>query len=186
MSVIGLFINAWEQFAKTNNGELRITKTGNVPLGNGMSVWHRVYLQIPFFNSEIVFFTGEAAPMKVYFDFKKDLKMDFLIYKEDFIDRVGTYFNLIEEVKVNDLQFDRSFFIKTSDQSFVLNVFNRSIMDFLLRNKKYLGSFKLDNGNNSSILEYNAIFDENDIISMQEVLDFFKEIISLIISFEKR
>ncbi|MBN2745410.1 MAG: hypothetical protein JXR34_01675, partial [Bacteroidales bacterium] len=150
MAMIGLFIQDWRDFAKKHNGSVKVTKTPFSPLGGGMSVWLRVFLSIPHYNSNIVFFTGEAAEIKVYYDFKKDIGLNFLIYKEDYLDKIGKHFHLINEIQINDFEFDKHFFIQSNNESFVKEVLCDSIKEFLLKNNKYVANFKLEKEKTSS------------------------------------
>lgn len=185
MAIISFYIQDWDDFAKKHNGTLKVTKTGMSPLGGGMSVWQRVYLSIPYHDSNIVFFTGEAAQMRIYYDFKRDIGLNFLIYKEDYLDKIGKRFNLINEIEINDSEFDKLFFIKSNDECLVKKVLCKSIKEFLVKNNKYLANFKLDKEKNTTVLYLNAPFDENNLTHMEDVLSFMKKTIDIIVGFNK-
>lgn len=186
MTIISFFIQDWEDFSKKHNGSLKITKTGLSPLGGGMSEWQRVYLTIPHYDSNIVFFTGEAAQMRIYYDFKKDIRFNFLIYKEDYLDKIGKRFNLINEIEINDSEFDKVFIIKSNDESLVKKVLCKSIKEFLIMNRMYLANFKLDKEKNTTVLNLNAPFDENNLTHMEDVLSFMKKTIDIIVGFNTK
>ena len=185
MTVINFFLQDWQAFAKKHNGSLKSTKTGFSPVGFGMSVWKRVYLSIPYSRSEIVFFTGEEAQMKIYYNFNKDIRLNFLIYQEDYMDKIGKYFNLLSDITIHEAEFDNAFFIKSNDEQFVKRVLSREVMDFLLKNRRYLANFKLENVKNSTVLELNSPFDEKDLIHMEEVVSFLKRVVDNIEAYLK-
>ncbi len=185
MTMIGFYIQDWRDFAKKHNGSVKVTKTPFSPLGGGMSVWLRVFLSIPHYNSNIVFFNSEAAEMKIYYDFKKDIGLNFLIYKEDYLDKIGKHFNLIKEIEINDSEFDKHFFIKSNDECFVKKVLCDSIKEFLLKNNKYVANFKLEKEKNSTVLYLNAPFNENNLTHIEDVLSFMKKAVDIIVGFNK-
>jgi len=177
MTIINFFIQDWQEFAKKHNGTLKSTKTGFSPVGFGMSVWKRIYLNIPYHRSDIVFFTGEAAQMKIYYNFKKDIRLNFLIYPEDYFDKIGKCLNLLNDITIHKTDFDNSFFIKSNNDIFIRKILSHEVMDFLLKNKIFLANVKLENEKNTTVLELNAPFDERNLTHMEDVLSFFKKTI---------
>jgi len=184
MTIISFFIEEWRDFAKKHNGSIRNTKTGASPVGFGLSSWKKVYLTIPYEDSEIVFVTGEATRMEIYYKFKKDLQQNFLIYREDSFDKIALLFNITSEITINDEEFDKSFLIKGNNESFVSNILTRDIKSFLVENKKYISNYKLEKNKEVSVLELNSPFNENNIAHMEKVLSFMKKSIDVILRYK--
>jgi hypothetical protein len=162
MAIINFFIQDWLDFAEKHNGVVKQTKTGLSPVGFGMSVWKKVYLKIPYLNSDIVFMTGEATRMEIFYNFQDDLHLNFLIYPEDNMDKIGKFFNLIKEIRLNDELFDKKYFIKSDNENLIKTVLSDDIKDFLVLNRTYVSNFKLDLKNGYTVLELNAPFNENN------------------------
>jgi len=186
MAVINFFIQDWIEFADKHNGSVKQTKTGLSPVGFGMSVWKKVYLKIPYSNSEIVFMTGEATRMEIFYDFKKDIHLNFLIYPEDYLDKVEKFFHLIKEVYIEDKVFDKKYFIKSDDENLMNTLLSDDIKEFLLKHRTYISNYKLELKNNSTVLEFNAPFHENNIHHMENVLSFMKKSIDNILFYLKQ
>lgn len=185
MAIINFFIQDWIDFAEKHNGSINQTKTGISPVGFGMSVWKKVYLKIPYFNSEIVFITGEATRMEIFYDFQENIKLNFLIYPEDYMDRIGKFFNMITEICLNDELFDKEYFIKSDNDLLIKTVLTNDVKAFLLKNRTYVSNYKLDLKKGSTVLELNAPFNENDIAHMENVLSFMKKSIDNIMTYLK-
>jgi len=182
MTIIAFFIDEWKEFAQKHNGKIVYSKTGTSPTGFGMSSWKKVYLKIPYENSEIVFETGEATRMQLYFGFKTDLGKSFLIYPEDYMDKVSKYLKLLKEIEIGDAEFDKRFIIKTNNESFINKMLNEEIKDFLIKYVDRISNYKLEKVKGSSILQFNAPFSENNNVFMERVLSFMKLSVDQIIS----
>lgn len=185
MAIINFFIQDWVDFAEKHNGTVKQTKTGLNPIGFGMSVWEKVYLKIPYFDSEIVFMTGEATRMEIFYNFQDDMKLNFLIYPEDYMDRIGEFFKMMTEICLDDELFDKKYFIKSDNEKLIKTVLTDDIKDFLIKNRTYISNYKLELKNGSTVLELNAPFNENNIPHMENVLYFMKKSIDNILNYIK-
>lgn len=185
MTIVSFFIEEWRDFAKKHDGSIRNTKTGASPVGFGLSSWKKVYLTIPYKNSEIVFVTGEATRMEIYYKFKKDLHQNFLIYPEDSVDKIALLFNIMSEITINDEEFDKCFFIKSNNENLVNNILTKDIKTFLIENRRYISNYKLEKTKEISILELNSPFNENNLVHMEQVLSFMKNSVDGILRYNK-
>jgi len=92
--------NIWKTFADKNAGEFKIfvTKTN----------LRRFEILFPFSDNQIKFITTEFKPLKIYYTFKKSLIDEFLIYYEDFTDKIMKFFGS-KKFLIDDLTFDKKF-----------------------------------------------------------------------------
>ena len=186
MTVISFFIEEWKQFAEKHQGVVEVYKTGVNPVGFGLSVWGNLSMTIPYRDSNIVFKTSEASSVKIFYDFQKDLQLNFLIYPEDYMDKIGKIFNLKKEIKVNDAQFDKQFFIQSDNEQLVESLLCEEIKSFLIENLARIANYKLDLKEDSSVLEYNAPFDESNIPLMEQILSFMKKTVDHILDYHNK
>jgi len=166
----------WKKFAEVNGGK---SHTKNVKsFGNFDDPKLRKFeLRIPHNKGEIVFNTDEFRPLKISFEFKKITKDEFLIYPEDFTDKIGKFFG-IKEFEIGDDKFDPKFMIRGNNKELIIRILNDRIKKYLLNN--YISNFKLFSQNSKSIIELNIVINELDYNEMQDILDVFKELVTIV------
>lgn len=101
-SEIDQLTDTWQKLAEENQGE---SKT--IVIGDG--TYRRFELKIPFSEGEILFVTDECKPLKISYGFKNASGYEFLIYPEDFMDRVLKHFGQ-KEIITGDEEFDKKIF----------------------------------------------------------------------------
>lgn len=185
MAIINFFIDDWRNFAKNNNGSIKHAKTGLSPIGFGMSVWKKLYLTIPFYDSEIVFLSGEATRMQIYYKFKNNIDFNFILLSEDNLDKIGKFLHLTKEINIQSEEFDKNFLIKSNNEILIKKILDLEIQNFLLKNKRYFSNYKLERNKTQPILEFNAAISENNLQDMERILSIMKKTIDCILNYEK-
>jgi len=169
-SEIDLLMENWQKLAEENQG-----KSKTIVIGDG--TYRRFELKIPFSDGEIEFITDECKPLKVKYSFKKRLGFEFLIYPEDFMDRISKLFGN-KEIITGDKLFDDKYFIKGNDELLVKSILTPSLRNYLLENS--VSNFKLEKIDDFEVLELNIMINELEYSSMNRVLGLFKETIYII------
>jgi hypothetical protein len=178
---IRLLHENWKKFAKDNIGKSKTIKV--LSWANKSDLWLRKFkLEIPFLNGQIIFSTNEFKPLKITFEFHNQLPHKFLMYPEDYTDRIGKYFGL-KEIEVNDIDFDSNFFIKADEFEFINTLLSPELKTYLTSN--YVANFKLDEKNDLSFLELNIVINELEYSEMDELLVLIKKVIKTIIDFKE-
>jgi hypothetical protein len=163
----------WGNFSKENGGEFKIIQAHSY--GNIEDPTLRKFeMSIPFAESQIIFLTTEINPLKVNFLFNTAIFNEFLMYPEDFTDKICKLFGF-KEIEIGDNEFDKNFIIKGSDEIFMKKVLFHELKKFLLEN--YIANFKLENGEKGIILELNLVINEIETENLQILLTLFKECI---------
>lgn len=166
----------WRKFAKDNFGKSRTI--GAKSFGNWSDpILRKFELRIPFSHNEIVFATSEFKPLKMTYQFSKKTNTEFLIYPEDFTDKIAKLFGS-KEIEIGNEKFDQSFFIKGNNEKFMCQLLNTKMQEFLLNN--YISNFKLSQVNKVDVIELNIVINELELSEMTKVLNFFKSCIKLI------
>jgi hypothetical protein len=165
-----LLIEKWGKLAKDNNGVFKtfVDKVGGL---------HRFEMDILFSDGEIRFTTNEQRPLKVAFEFGSVPNFEFLIYEEDYTDKISKFFGA-KEITLGDDLFDQRFFIKGEDKKAISSVLTSNMRTFLLENK--ISNFKLEKADSTSILELNLSYNELDYTSMESLLHRFIDCIERI------
>lgn len=166
----------WEKFSEDNGGKAsskNIRSFGNFddPL------LRKFELKIPFNEGDIVFKTDEFRPLKIYFNLKKPTKNEFLIYPEDFTDKIGKLFGL-KEIEIEDEHFDPKFIIQGNNKDLIKEVLSNRLKMYLLNN--HVANFKLFTEKNQSQIELNIVINELDYKEMDEALVLFKEVVTTV------
>ena len=134
-------------------------------------------LEIPFSNSKIILTTDEYKPLKLVYSFGKKIDSNFLIYPEDYTDRIGKLFGL-KEFEIGIRKFDDKFFIRGNDKSILEKILSINTRNFLLEN--YISNFKLETSENKTYIELNIVINELDNVEMNNYIEVFKECIKAI------
>ncbi len=100
--------DSYKKIAKEHKGNCKLRKTA-LGLG-GMNTWRIFEINIPYRNRKIDFIISEASPTKISYSFNIDLYLEFLIYREDWMDRIGKVFGL-KEFEIGIKEFDKMFII---------------------------------------------------------------------------
>ena len=172
-SEIAVLEKNWRNFAEENFGEY---KTINVSSYTNESGLFKFEMKIPFSNGQISFLTTEFKPLKISYLFDKFNPNEFIIYPEDFTDRIGKLFGL-KEIETGDTEFDRKFIIKSNNEIFLRAILSFEIKKFLTDN--FIANFKLEKTDSSSTLEMNAAINELEMTSIKNILKLFKECITI-------
>lgn len=166
----------WKKFAKDNNGKSRTI--GAESFGNWSDpILRKFELRIPYSYADILFSTSEFKPLKIRYQFLKRTNLEFLIYPEDFTDKIAKFFGA-KEIEIGDEQFDERFLIRCNEENFIRKFLNVATKEFLLNN--YIANFKLSNVNKVDIIELNIAINELELSEMEKVLNLFKNCINLI------
>ena len=166
----------WESIAKSNNGTFKIKNVRSFANTNDPTL-RKFELTIPFAGSNIVLLSTELKPLKLSYKFKNELFLEFLIYPEDFTDKIGKLFGL-KEIEIGDPEFDPKFIIKGNNTGSIKKLMTLELREFLLKN--YISNFKMENLEGFSTLEMNISVKELEFEAMQNVIQTFKDCITII------
>jgi hypothetical protein len=169
-SEIDLLMDNWQKLAEDNQGQ---SKT--IVIGDG--TYRRFELKIPFSDGEIMFITDEHKPLKIKYSFSKRLGFEFLIYPEDFMDRISKLFGN-KEIVTGDKLFDDKYFIKGNNELLLKSILTSSLRNYLLENS--VSNFKLEKVDDLEVLELNIMINELEYSSMNRVLNLFKNAINVV------
>ena len=171
----------WKTFAEKNLGKAETIGVGS--FGNWSDpILRKFRLRIPFSKGEIVFNTSEFKPLKITYQFSKDTDLEFLIYPEDFTDKIIKLFGC-NEIEIDDDEFDEHFFIKSKHEIFIRKLLTPQKRKFLLNN--YISNFKIQKTNKVDILELTIVINELELSEMELVLNFMKECITFVEEYRK-
>jgi hypothetical protein len=134
-------------------------------------------LKIPFENGQITFLTTEIKPLKVSYSFNRIIPNEFLIYNEDYFDKILKHFGL-NELEIGDPDFDNKFIIKGNNEFLLRKILTKEWKTFLQSN--YLANFKLEKVEVCSVLELNISINELEVSNLAKIAELFKDIISII------
>ena len=169
----------YNEFAKEHKGTCKKKKTA-IGIG-GMNSWRIFIINIPYRNGELEFIISQASRMRIHYNFNVDLKLNFLLYHEDWMDKVAKLLGLKEyEIGIKD--FDEMFIIKANSKEFVLKVLDEQICKYLMQNS-LLSNFKLETISGVSKLELNALIQDTDLEKMEHAQKFMKKIVDNIYDF---
>ncbi len=171
-----------KNFAKERNGTFKVKKTA--PGIGGMNSWRVTILNLPYKNGEIHFIISQASSMKIHYIFNLNIKLDFLIYNEDWTDKIGKLLGLKEhQIGIN--KFDNKFIIKGTNKTFVSNILDKPIREFLIKNDRF-SNLILESKANNSKLELNAPFNESNTTKMKEAYEFVRHLADNIYNFYEK
>jgi len=172
-SEIELLKQVWNALADNHSGKFRSIRVESYK--KTADPIRRFELIIPFETREILFLTSERKPLKVKFEFSKDIENEFLIYPEDYTDKIAKLFGL-KEFETGIRNFDKRFFIKTNDKALIMNILTEEFRNYLLNN--HIANFKLETIDEKSVLEFNLLINELDISEMEKLLMIFKKCVT--------
>ena len=115
---------------------------------------------------------------------KINLKLEFLIYNEDWMDKIGKLFGLTE-YEIGIKEFDEKFIIRGSNKRFVSKILDKQTREFLSKNDS-LSNCKLETSSGKSRLILNAPFNETNLAKFDNTIDFIKIIVDNIIGYYKK
>lgn len=164
----------WKTLAEKNNGEFKTINVHSIADKNDVTS-RKFELRIPFLESTIIFFSTEFKPLKISYLLHSVNFNEFLIYPEDFTDRIGKLFGL-KELEIGDKIFDRSFIIKAENEEFLKRVLTTEMRNYLLQNA--ISNFKLEKIEEGSNLEMNLMINELENSKMIELLSIFKNCVT--------
>lgn len=167
------------KFVKERNGTFKEKKTP--PAIGGMNSWRVITLNLPYRNGEIQYLISQASPMKTYYNFNFNLGLDLLIYREDWMDKLGKLFGL-EEYQIGVEDFDNRFIIKGTDKTFITKIFDKPIRESLMQNSSFC-NLMLESKADKSKLSLNAPFSESNTIHMKETYEFFQNMVDNIMDY---
>ncbi len=168
-----------KNFAKERNGTLKVKKTAS-GIG-GMNSWRVTILNLPYKNGEIHFIISQVSPMKIHYIFNSNLKLYFLIYNEDWMDKIGKLLGL-KEHQIGITNFDNKYIIKGTNKTFVSQILDKPIREFILKNDGF-SNLIFDSKANNSKLELNAPFNESNTTKMKEAYEFVQHMVDNIYNF---
>ena len=172
-------VKIWKELANENGGKfnniLCTSPAAIDPINNKL---RRFELKIPsVHDSQIVFTTSEKHPLKVKYEFQKQLDFEFQIYPEDLIEKVFKLFGA-REVQIGLKEFDNKFILKSNNQEFMKYILDQRNRDFL--SHVTLSSINLRSVKNSEF-EIVLVIHEHVKEEMQELLDFVGRMINRIL-----
>lgn len=163
--------NIWKRLSVDHNGKFRsikVDKEGSL---------RRFELEIPYSSGKIILKTDEFKPLKIKYIFKKNYSEHFIIYPEDFTDKIGKIFGL-KEFEIGIKTFDNKFILKGNSKYLISNILTSAMRKFLINN--YISNFKLENVKNKTYLELNIVLNELDKSEMNDCINIFKKCIDII------
>ena len=166
----------WETIAKRNNGTFKIKNVRSFANTNDPTLRY-FELTIPFADNNIVLLSTELKPLKVSCKFKSELFLEFLIYPEDYTDKISKLFGL-KEIEIGDPKFDPKFIIKGNNAGSIKKLLTLELREFLIKN--YISNFKMEKSEGISTLEMNISVKELEFEVMQNVIQTFKDCITII------
>ncbi len=176
---IDLLKQNWKKIAQEYNGTYKTFGTNTA--SKESSVLQRFELRIPFSDGEITFDTDEFKPLKIGFVFKNKLKTKFLIYPEDFVDKIGKLLGF-KEFEIGDLEFDKNFFIKGDSFELINKILTSELKEYLINN--YVVNLKLENESDSTKLELNIVVNELKYNNMKKLIELFQNCVMTIINYK--
>jgi len=171
-----ILMRNWKKFADENSGEFKIINVHSYA-NHEDPILKKFELKIPFNNGQILFITTEFKPLKVSYSFNKDISNEFLIYNEDFTDKILKHFGF-KEIEIGDPSFDNKFIIKGSNELFMRKILSFELKEFLKEND--IANFKLEKNENGSVLELNIAINELEVLNLKKILERFKVCITII------
>ncbi len=166
----------WKLIAEEHNGMSRVIKVQS--FANTSDPFLRKFeLKIPFKESEILFITTEHKPLKISYIFKDNLNVEFLLYPEDFTDKISKFFGL-KELEIGNNEFDNRFIIKCKEKELINQIFSKEIRKYFINSQ--ISNFKLFTEKEISVLELNILINELNKEQMNQVLNVMKNIIEII------
>ncbi len=171
----------YKDFSKEHNGTCKKKKTAS-GIG-GMNSWRIFTINIPYRDGEIEFRISEASRMKIHYNFNIDLKLELLLYHEDWMDKISKLLGL-NEYEIGIKTFDEKFIIKGSNKEFVSKILDEQIRKFLMQSD-LLSNFKLETDNDTSKLELNALIKDTDLEKMEQTQEFMKKVVDNIYDFHE-
>jgi hypothetical protein len=166
----------WNDFAKKHDGEFKVINVRSAANFSDPTL-RKFLLEIPYLDGQITFLTTETKPLKVSYSFPKTLTHEFLIYNEDFTDKILKHFGL-QEIEIGDPVFDKNFIIKGNNEIFMRKILSTELKAFLLENS--IANFKLEKVEEGSSLELNIAINELEVSNLTKILERFKDCISMI------
>jgi hypothetical protein len=163
----------YKEIANKHNGSCKVKKTAS-GIG-GMNAWKVILINLPYKNGEIHFEISETSPIKIDYEFSNKLNLEFLIYPEDWLDKIGKLFGL-EEHEIGIKEFDKKFIIKGSNKRFVSRILDKQTREFLLNNDA-LSNCKLETIKDKSILELRAPFNQTNLTKLELTIEFIKKMV---------
>jgi hypothetical protein len=168
------FVDEWLEIAQKHSGIVKRKIPEINMINQGKYLFEMVYMYIPYKYSEIIISSGESDSIKINFDFNIDIGFRFLIYQEDYMDKIGKLFDMVKEITIQDRDFDSKFIIQTNDSTKMGLFLDEFIKEYLLLRYGYLANFKLDAINNSMVLTLNAPFYERNTEMLEKTIQFIK------------
>ncbi len=130
-------------------------------------------LKIPYKSGIIFINASESKFPHLSFSFTSKTSFEFCLWNEDFLDIISKWFGMFE-MQTGFNEFDKKYFIKTSDELKMKRILNSKVISFL--NASEITLFKLEN----SKLEISGFIKELEFSKIKEFIDFSKYIIDKI------
>jgi len=169
-SEMAILQDNWENLARQLDGTFSTLKVRSV--ANTSDSTRKFKLTIPTDGDQITILSTEFNPLKLNCTFNFNSDNEFLIYPEDFTDKISKFFGY-KEIQLDDPEFDKAFMIRSKNLEFVRKLLSIRMRRFLLEN--YVTNFKYENQKNNSILELNVTIDELDNNKMLQAINIFNE-----------
>ena len=166
----------WENLAKQLEGTFKtinVRSTANI----GDPTLRKFKLTIPVDGEQITLLSTEFNPLKLSCTFNFISKNEFLIYPEDFMDRISKFLGY-REIQLEDPEFDKAFMIRSKNKEFIKKLLPIRTRKFLLEH--HVTNFKYENLKDSSTLELNITVDELDNNKMMQAINIFRECILIV------
>jgi len=166
----------WGKIAKQLEGTFKtinVRSTANI----SDSTIRKFKLTIPVEGDQITILSTEFNPLKLSCTFNFNSDNEFLIYPEDFTDKISKLFGY-KEVQLDDSEFDKAFMIRSKNKEFIKKLLPIRMRKFLLEN--YVTNFKYENLKSNSALELNVTIDELDNNKMLQAINIFTDCVLII------
>ncbi|NLF43640.1 MAG: hypothetical protein GX587_13175, partial [Bacteroidales bacterium] len=175
-------INNWELIAKEYNGCLKIKKTtvDKRPLIihaiNKVNKDHLAFdifkldVVIPYKGGQILIRTNEVRPTLFEYLIKNNT-YSFSIRNEELFDKITKLFG-IYELQVEDVAFDKKYFLETNDVKYLQTFLDSKIRNWLTEN--LVAYFDLNSEKAKNKLSLYFYFNELNIESIKHQIEMFK------------
>ncbi len=173
--------DVYKEIAKEYNGNCKLIKTA--PGLGGMNSWRVFKINIPHIKGKIDIDISQASPSRICYSFDIDLNLDLLIYREDWLDKIGKMFGL-KEYEIGIKEFDDRFVIQGSNKDFVLKILDEEIRKFLLTNTSF-SNLRLEKQENISVLNLSAPFNDTNFEKLRQTIEIMKRIANNICGYYK-
>ncbi len=162
----------WKNIAVEFNGSFKTIK--NQSFDTADPYIRSFDLKIPFIEGKICINTSEFRPLKLCYNFSEKIPGEFIIYPEDFMDKIAKFLGA-KELETGNKEFDNKFFIKGNDKKLIESILTKKHQEYLINNQ--IINLKLEKNKNHTKLELNIVINELEYSNMKSAIDLFRNVL---------